>query len=243
MSEEKKTTVNVTTLVIVVLLVLAAFILGMNWEEILGRQEKAQTPETQPVAQDNQTPPEPAVLGETQVAEIEEGGAAVKGNENAPVTIVEFSEYQCPFCKRYVDESYQKIFEEYGDQIRYIFRDYPLEFHQHAQKTAEAARCAGDQNQYWSMHDLLFSQRDEWANEAKIDSLLADYASQLSLDKAEFNSCLTSGKHTQAVKDDLDLGKKIGVSGTPSFFINGQKLVGAHPFENFKKIIDEELGQ
>ena len=229
--------INFLTLILVVALVAAAFFVGKFSEkakenEPIGNQQVAQEQEEGPV-----------VLGAADFKKIIEGGAAFKGNKNAPVTIVEFSEYECPFCKRYVDETYEQILEEYGDDIYYVFRDYPLPFHKHAQETAEAARCAGDQDSYWPMHDMLFEGRDKWAEEAKITSILTGYAKSLGLNTQAFNSCLSSGKYTQAVKDDLSLGNKVGVSGTPSFFINGVMLVGAQPFENFKAFIESELSK
>lgn len=248
MAENEKKTVNLTTPILVVLLTIASFLAGMFWTRLRG-EELVKLPDGQvekEAAQEVVAPPEvepEAVLGEDDRAEIEKGGAAVKGEKGAPVTIVEFSEYECPFCKRYVDETYSQIWDEYGDQIYYVFHDYPLPFHPHAQQTAEAARCAGDQEGYWEMHDLLFANRDKWAAESKIDETLSSYAAELNLDTAEFDTCLSSGKHTQAVKDDFELGKKVGVSGTPSFFINGQMLVGAQPFSAFKSLIDVELGQ
>ena len=247
MAEENKKTVNLTNYILVFLLAVAAFLGGMVVKDFLNKGSSSSKGEVR-VAQPSPAPakqaagqPETVVLGEEDQAEIEKGGAATKGAKDAPITIVEFSEYQCPWCQRYVEETYSQIFDEYGGQIYYIFRDYPLPFHQHAQKMAEAARCAGDQEKYWLMHDLLFEKRDDWVNEEKVDDKLMAYAKSLNLDLDQFSSCLDSGQHTQAVKDDVELGKKMGVSGTPSFFVNGQLLVGAQPFSAFKKLIDAQL--
>lgn len=238
---EKKAT-NLTTPILILLLVAVSFLLGITWTKLRVKDLPAgEAGQEEEAIQVSPGPEEPAVLGEKEMAEITEGGTASKGEKDAPVTIVEFSDYQCPYCKRYIDETYPQIWEEYGSQIYYIFRDYPLPFHPHAQKTAEAARCAGDQGKYWEMHDLLFSERDQWAEKEEIDADLANYAARLGLNKSEFNECLSSGKYAQAVKDDMALGEKMGVSGTPTFFINGQKLVGAQPFEAFRVIIDAEL--
>lgn len=241
MTEKKGT--NLTTPILVVLLVAVSFLLGVTWTKL--NYQKTEKPKNggteEQKAQTSPGPEDPAVLGEKEMAEIVEGGAASKGEENAPITIVEFSEYQCPFCKRYVDETYVQIWEEYGDQIYYVFHDYPLAFHPHAQKAAEAARCAGDQGKYWEMHDLLFNERDKWAEKEEIGADLRNYATRLGLDKNRLEECLSSAKYTQAIKDDFALGEKIGVSGTPTFFINGQKIVGAQPFTTFKAIIDAEL--
>jgi len=235
---------NKITYLLVGLLVLAAFMGGSLWTKFLvGDKKQAEVqvaeggvPQQQP---SEILPEEPVVLGEEDQAAILKDPAASKGSEDAPVTIVEFSEYQCPFCKRYIDESYKNIMSDYGDKVRYIFRDYPLEFHQHAQKASEAARCAGDQGKYWEYHDKLFVEQEEWTEVTDSASLFVGYATGLGLDGGEFESCLTDGKFTQAVKDDLLLGQKLGVSGTPSFFINGKMLVGAQPYEAFKAVIEE----
>lgn len=244
MAEENKIT-SLTTPILVGLLVIAAFLVGMFWTKIR-YIEQGEAPER--VAQTSPAPEEvpeegEIILGEEEIDRIETGGAAAKGDENAPITIVEFSEYECPFCKKYVDETYFKIWDEYGNQIYYVFHDYPLAFHPHAQKLAEVARCAGDQGQYWEMHDLIFEKREEWAEEENISSNIGSFVTQLGLDKAEFDACLSSGKHSQAVKDDFNLGTEVGVQGTPTFFINGQQLVGAQPFESFAAIIDAELAK
>ncbi len=241
MAEEKKIP-SFTMPLLAILVAVAAFLAGSFWQKI--RVLEGGTPRNEAAQEETaQVPPEEMVLGAEEVAKISEGGAVVKGKEDAPLTIVEFSEYQCPFCARYVEDAYLQIWEEYGDQIRYIFRDFPLSFHQHAQTMAEGARCAGDQDQYWEMHDLLFEKNAEWSVEEDVSTLLAGYTSQLGLDVKEFNNCLDSGKYTQAVKDDFALGQSVGVSGTPTFFINGQQLIGAQPFEAFKTIIEEALNQ
>lgn len=241
MAEKKITTF--TTPILIVLLVIVAFLAGMFWTKIQSL-EQGEAPEK--VVQASPTPgvPEGEVpLSEEQIARIEQGEAGVKGEEGAPITIVEFSEYQCPFCGKYVEETYFQIWEEYGDQIRYIFRDYPLSFHQHAQTLAEVARCAGDQDQYWEMHDLIFENQEEWSSKQNIDADISGFVTQLGLDGDEFDSCLSSGKYTQAVKDNLQIGIEVGVQGTPTFFINGQQLVGAQPFSAFQSIIDAELAK
>ena len=226
--------------IIIVLVAIASFLGGATFTQY---QQKGAGPKAgvtpSPTAQQ---PTEPAeVLGAEDFNKITSGGAAVKGEENAVITIVEFSEYECPFCKRYVDETYPQILDEYGEKIRYVFHDYPLPFHTHAQKMAEVARCAGEQDKYWQMHDLLFKNRETWVNKEDASADITGYAKSLGLDLEKFNSCLDSGKYTQAVKDDMALGQTVGVQGTPTFFINGKRLVGAQPFESFKAIIEEEL--
>ena len=158
-----------------------------------------------------------------------------KGPADAKVTIIEFSDFQCPFCAR-VQPTLKQIADTYGDQVRIVFRDFPLSFHNDAQKAAEAAECADDQGIFWEYHDLLF------ANQGSLGVLsLKQYATNLGMDTVTFDSCLDSGKYAQEVKDDLADGSRAGVRGTPAFFINGIPLSGARPFADFKQIIDSEL--
>lgn len=248
MTEERKDVGKAITPIFVLLLIVASFLGGSFFnqykaEEKSGTESEAAGAEVEASPQveaEGEEEPETNVLGVEDQGLIEDS-ETVKGNADAPVTIVEFSEYECPYCKRYIDETYVKIWEEYEGEIRYIFRDYPLPFHQHSQITAEAAHCAGDQGEYWAYHDLLFANRDGWAQSEEPTSLLSGYAADLGLNEEEFSGCLSSGKYTQAVKDDFKLGQQVGVSGTPSFFINGRLLVGAQPFEAFQAIIEEEL--
>ena len=162
-------------------------------------------------------------------------GAAKGGKEGAPITIVEFSDFECPFCSR-ANPAVDQVMKEYGDKVRLVFRHFPLEFHKKAPKASEAALCAGDQGKFWEMHDQLF------ANQQKLDVPdLKAHAASLKLDTAKFDKCLDSGEKASVIQADLADGKKAGVSGTPAFFINGILLSGAQPFEEFKSIIDDEL--
>lgn len=164
----------------------------------------------------------------------------VKGDANAPVTIIEFSDYECPFCSRYVEETMPQVVKEYIDtgKVKYVFRDFPLSFHENAQKAAEAAECAGEQGKYWAYHDILFINNTKLAV-----TNLKQYAKDLNLNTTTFNNCLDNGDMTEEVQKDTADGSRYGVSGTPAFFINGIKLVGAQPFSAFKQIIDAELAK
>ncbi len=162
---------------------------------------------------------------------------AVRGNENAPVTIIEFSDYQCPYCKRN-RETMKQIEEAYGDQVAFVFRDFPLKFHQNAQKAAEAAECAGEQGKYWEFHDYLFDHQDKLA----VDDLKAA-AKELGLDTGSFNQCLDSGAQEAEVLADMRAGEALGIKGTPMAFVNGKMVNGARPFETFKQLIDAELAK
>ncbi|MFH1256350.1 MAG: DsbA family protein [Candidatus Diapherotrites archaeon] len=162
---------------------------------------------------------------------------AVRGAADAKVTIVEFSDYQCPYCGK-AEPTVEQILKDYDGKVKLVFRDFPLSFHQYAQKASEASECAGEQGKFWEMHDMLF------ANQSNLtDAELKKYAADLGLDTAKFNSCLDSGAMASEVQKDFEDGQAAGVSGTPSFFINGQILVGAQPISEFKKIIDAELAK
>ena len=165
---------------------------------------------------------------------------AVKGDVNALVTIVEFSDFECPFCGKYVLETYPQLIKEYVDtgKVKYVFRDFPLEFHLEAQKAAEAAECAGEQGKFWEMHDYLFENQDYLG----VD-YLKGYAKDLGLDTKDFNECLDSGAMAEEIENDLLDGQSYGVSGTPAFFINGKLISGAQPFSVFKQEIEVALAE
>ncbi len=158
-----------------------------------------------------------------------------RGPENAKVTIVEFSDFQCPFCSR-VHDTVEQVMEAYPGKVRLVFRQFPLEFHPKAPKAAEAALCAHEQGQFWQYHDVLFKNQ----NKLEEDDLKA-HAASLGLDAAKFADCLSSGRMKKTIETDQEAGRKVGVSGTPAFFINGQPLSGAQPLSAFKEVIDQEL--
>ncbi len=158
-----------------------------------------------------------------------------KGGKDAKVTVIEFTDYQCPFCGK-VRPTVKQLVADYGDKVRYVLRDFPLEFHPSAKKAAEAAQCAGDQNKYWEYSDVL------WSNQKSLEVPdLKRYAGELKLDQKKFDACLDDGKYTAEVDKDMADGAKAGVNGTPTFFINGRVLSGALPLDQFKQIIDAEL--
>ena len=136
------------------------------------------------------------------------------------------------------------IVSDYVDtgEVKYILRDLPLSFHPNAKPAAMAARCAGDQGQYWEMHDKIFQGQEEWSK-GGADEVFAGYARELGLNMGEYNSCYEDEVHAAAIDADLALAAKVGASGTPTFFINGVKLVGAQPITAFQAAIDEALGE
>jgi protein-disulfide isomerase len=161
-----------------------------------------------------------------------------KGPENAPVTIVEFSDFHCAFCKKALPTLAQ-LEARYSGRIRLVFRDFPIDrLHPGARIAHEAARCADDQGKFWPYHDKLFAT----APKASFDDL-TEYARALGLEVSAFQSCLQSGTHRAAVDRDIEQGNRAGVSGTPAFFINGRLIAGAQSFEAFARVIDEELAR
>jgi protein-disulfide isomerase len=160
-----------------------------------------------------------------------------KGPEGAPITIVEFSDFQCPYCAR-AEPTVKDLMEleKYKGKIRLVFRDYPLDFHKLAPKAAEAAHCAGDQGKFWEMHGKLFAATPK----LEVTDLKA-YARELTLDGGRFDKCLDSGEKAKEVQEHFKAGAEAGVRGTPAFFINGRLISGAQPLEAFKAIIDAEL--
>lgn len=165
---------------------------------------------------------------------------SVKGPENAKVTIVVFTDYQCPFCGKFAREILPLIISEYVDsgKAKIAIRDFPLSFHTNSEKAAEASECAHEQGKFWEYHDKLF------ANQQKLGITdLKQYAKDLGLDTAKFDQCLDSGKYANEVKKDFQDGQSYGVSGTPTILINGMPVIGAQPFSAFKQIIDAELAK
>jgi len=160
-----------------------------------------------------------------------------KGSANAPIELIEFSDFQCPFCLR-ADPTVQQVLSTYGDKIRFVYRHYPLPNHPFARPAAEAAACANEQGKFWPYHDRLF------ANPGKLsDADLKQHAAVLGLNTTQFNSCVDTHKLKAQIDNDLKDGEEAGVNGTPAFYINGRMLSGAQPYEAFKKIIDEELAR
>ncbi len=165
------------------------------------------------------------------------------GNPNAPVTIIEYSDFQCPYCGRFARDVYQQLKKDYVDtgKVRIIFQHFPLGFHKNAMNAALAAECAGEQGKFYPYHDVLFQKQQEWSELANPRDVFISYAKQLGLDEAKFAACYDTQKYKQKVQEQQSAGQAKGVSGTPTFFINGQRLVGAQPYSAFKALIDAAL--
>jgi len=192
-----------------------------------------------------QAPPPPDVA-----AQVSTAGNPSLGNADAPLTVIEFSDYQCPYCRRFVETTLPVLKAEYIDtgKIRYIFRDFPLDhLHPQARKAAEAAHCAGEQGKYWEMHDVLFlNQKTLQAEHLKA------YARRLGLEPLGFDDCLEQGKYTAEVQKDYNDGVAAGVQGTPGFFLGKTRgddtmqslfIRGAQPVAAFRQVIERLLGE
>ena len=172
-------------------------------------------------------------------AELVVGDAPVRGPSTAPVTIVEFGDFHCPFCKN-VQPVVLQILAKYGGKVRLAYKDFPLDsVHPQARAAAEAARCAGDQNKFWEFHDKLYAGAADGST-----ATMKRYAEEIGVgDVAAFEACVVARKHQTPVQQDAQEGAKLGVTGTPGFFINGRLLSGAQPLEAFIRVIDDELAR
>ena len=192
----------------------------MNRQALLDRLHK-----TEPVK----------IMLEPKRLAVDSSGHPSLGAKQAPITIVEFTDFQCPFCKA-SEATVKEIRTKYGDKVRVVHMDFPLSFHSHALDAAKAARCANDQNKFWQFHDSLF------ANQGKLAPAdLKQTAKSLGMNGPEFDACFDKAKHEDEIKKDMAMGEKLGVDGTPAFFIDGRPLVGAQPLPQFEQIIDDEL--
>ncbi|MBF0173577.1 MAG: DsbA family protein [Magnetococcales bacterium] len=158
-----------------------------------------------------------------------------RGPAQAPITIIEFSDFECPYCRK-AQGVLAQLKDAYGDKLRFVFRHYPLPFHKMAPKASEAAMCANEQGKFWPYHDALFVESQSLAVDA-----LKELAKKLGLDATKFNECLASNRHAERITSDSATGRELGITGTPTFFINGVKLVGAIPLNTFKEVIDREI--
>jgi protein-disulfide isomerase len=169
--------------------------------------------------------------------DIPVGDSPAMGAANAAITIVEFSDFQCPFCKQWYDDVLSRLMTDYKDQVRFVYRDFPLTtIHPQAQPAAEAAHCAGEQEAYWQFHNALFSNKYGLTEQA-----FQQYATELGLNMEAFNTCVSERRYKQTVTDNANFALTVDVQSTPTFFINGLMVVGAQPYDVFKQVIDKEL--
>ena len=238
--------------------VVAAFLAGFVMAQYgttskaitITQQVPAQTNPNQPSPQPTQTQPQ---QGSSIIQNVSLDDDPVKGNDNAKITIVEFSDFQCPFCKRFSDQTESQLLTEYVDsgKAKFVYRDFPLDsIHQSAMAAALAGECADEQGKFWEYHDKLFAGQADWSRLDSTDAAdkFRQYGSEINLNVGNFNSCFDSGKYKDEIIKDRSDGVSYGVSGTPTFFIGNSKngyvkAVGAQPFSSLQRILDDQLSK
>jgi protein-disulfide isomerase len=228
-------------------LVIFSFFLGMLTNKVMYLEQAAKSPQANTAvnAADKQqaiaTPVPPP-----QIVKVDNGSLPLKGDQNAKVTIVEFSDFQCPFCKQYFEQTDGQIQNEYvkTGKVKFAYRHFPLTtIHPNAQIAAESSECANEQNKFWDYHDQLFQNQDTWSQQSGDDVVnsFVSYASQIGIDADQFRSCVTAHKYKNKVDADASAGTAVQVDGTPAFFVNGYRITGAVPYADFKQVIDDQL--
>ena len=248
----KKSTINVLIITIIIITGIAAFFAGsyvsnFNSDKISQEELENAIAKLELKILEKQLPTNQPTLP----LKISSGNNPVIGNPDAPITIIEFSDFQCPFCAKFHIDTLPSIMNEYikNGQVKLVFRDFPIQsIHPNALPASVAAECANEQGKFKEMHDLLFENQREWNNQNTNDviSTFNQYASKMNLEEEKFDSCLRNGKYIEEIQKDLDDGRAYGISGTPGFFVGNDQigfieLKGAQPFENFKKVIDSQL--
>ena len=222
--------------VLYIVLLIAIFLIGYLVARVQ-MLEKASSSSTAPTQQTGQVP--------GTKADVKVGKLPVNGKASAKVTVIEFTDFECPFCERFFKETFPQIKKDYIDtgKVKYYTRHFPLDFHAAAFPGALASECANEQGKFWEYHDKIFAEQDKIAGKTAevITTQLKTWAQDSDLNTGRFDQCLDSQKYKNNVDQDLADGKAAGVSGTPTFYINGRQLVGAQPYASFKTIIDEEL--
>ena len=263
----KRSTYNNLIKGIVVAIAVAAFVSGysigtLNGDSSTGltseelekiiseiKVNSSDQPSQQPTAQPSHQPSQPSA---PQITMVSLDDDPVKGNSDAPVTIVEFSDFQCPFCARFYQQTLSSLEESYikTGKVKFVYRDLPLDrLHPNARAAHIAAECADEQGKFWEYHDVLFNKQTEWQSLSSIEftSTLTQYATDLGLKNASFESCLNSQEIADEVNKDATQARGYGVSATPTFFIGNEKdgytmLRGAQGFASFQSVIDKQLG-
>jgi protein-disulfide isomerase len=181
--------------------------------------------------------PKYQIPADIQRLEVSEDGNPSWGRDDAPITIIEFSDYECPYCRKWHDEVWPLIQKEYKNKVRLVYRDFPLEsIHSNATPAAAAANCANEQGAYWEFNEALFSMKYD----LNVPSY-QQYADELKLDMDAFNECIESKRYNAEVQADLEYAYTLGIQSTPTFFVNGLAVVGAQPYDLFEFIIEKEL--
>ena len=240
----RNTSINVY---LVFSLVIFSFLLGMLTNKVLYLEQLAKGTAALPA----QAPSDQAEAGPTYApppdhVDVDAGSLPVLGNKDAKVTVVEFSDFECPFCKRHIDQTGSQINDAYikTGKIAFAYRHYPLvSIHPNAQAAAEASECANEQDAFWKYHDLLFENQATWSSQAQAEATDAfvSYAGDLGLNTEQFRSCFEGRKYQKKVEEDIAAGEAAQVDGTPAFFVNGYRITGAQPFSEFERLIEQEL--
>ena len=248
----KKSTFNILVISLIITIGIAVFLAGtyttnLNSDHVSQEQFKNEIAKLELKILEKQLPTKQPNVP----LKISTDNDPVIGKLDAPITIIEFSDFQCPFCAKFHIDTLPSIMNEYikNGQVKLVFRDFPIQsIHPNALPASVAAECANEQKKFKEMHDVLFEKQNEWSNK-NIESVMntfSQYASDLGLEEKAFDSCLKNGKYIEEIQKDLDDGRTYGISGTPGFFIGNDQigfieLKGAQPFENFKKVIDNQL--
>ncbi len=249
----KKSTFNGLIIGLILAVGVAAFFAGsytsnLNSNQISEEDLQEEIAKLELKILQNQLPIEQSKI----VTKISADNDPIIGDPDAPITIIEFSDFQCPFCARFYTQTLPLIHEKYIEtgKVKLVFRDFPIQsIHPNAVPASVASECANEQGKFKEMHDMLIEKQNEWNRQEIADalSLFSQYATKIQLQQETFDSCLISGKYVEEISKDLKDGKDYGVSGTPGFFVGNDQIgyveiAGAQPFESFKKIIDTQLG-
>ena len=248
----KKMTFNILIITIIITIGIAAYFAGtyttnLNSNQISQEKFENEIAKLELKIIESQLPTEQP----TTPVKISIDNDPIIGKLNAPITIIEFSDFQCPFCARFHIQTLPAIMNEYVNdgKVKLVFRDFPIQsIHPNALPASVAAECANEQGKFEEMYDMLFKNQSEWNNQSRdnVITTFNQYGIEIGVEEEKFNSCLQDGKYIQEIQKDLEDGRTYGVSGTPGFFVGNDEigfieLKGAQPFENFKKVIDHQL--
>lgn len=229
--------------ILVVLLIMAAFLIGVLYTKVSYLEKGGSL--NNGIAQEGVEAGTPPAAGEK--VDVDKGHLPALGDKNAKVVMIDFSDFECPFCKQYFDQTFGQIKKDYIDtgKVVYYYRHFPLDFHPAARPSALASECANEQGKFWEFHDLVFKDQAKITGQTPEATILAlkTFAANLSLNTSQFNTCLDTEKYKDNVDKDYTQGGASGVNGTPGFFINGVPVVGAQPYSAFKAVIDQELSK
>jgi protein-disulfide isomerase len=204
---------------------------------IVALQQREDSQQTEQVIASLRTGQNVKIALEAPRVAVASTGHPTLGAKDAPITMVEFGDFQCPFC-RASENAVKEVRAKYGDKVRLVYMDFPLGIHQHAMDAANAARCAGEQDKFWQYHDAMFADQSKLA-----PADLKASAAKLGLDAKKFDGCLDKAKYQPQINQDMAEATKLGVTGTPTFFINGREITGAQPAQKFEDVIDDEMAR